>query len=44
MTAPSPPRAAIREGTRSWSRFWMPAAQSRISPPGPMSEMATFSP
>ena len=44
MTAPSPPRAAIREGTCSWSRFWIPAAHSRISPPGPMSEMATLSP
>ena len=44
ITAPSPPRALIREGTRSLSTFWMPAALSRISPPGPINATATFGP
>ncbi len=39
ITAPNPPRAAIREGTPSLSRFWMPAAARPISP-GPIRAMA----
>jgi hypothetical protein len=44
ITAPSPPRAAIREGTRSLSMFCTPADFIFISPPGPINAIATLSP
>ena len=44
ITAPSPPHALIREGTRSLSAFWIPAALRRISAPGRINATGTFKP
>jgi len=43
-TAPTPPRAASREGRRSLSVNAMPAMSPWYSPTGPHSAVATFLP